>query len=277
MNYPRYVLADPNPHKMGQNWARCQRMIHYEQLRYEQLRDLATRYNAQAVVTDAQSAFRAIEQVLLELFILQKKYMLHLNPSDLNLPFIRFLLRLNFSIGGKAKLYALLQELKGYNDTIARTLAFCYHPPSQRQEFETSLRTPDTSLRESHVHDASRNIAATNWRENRYSPRIFSPSSLVSHPQSLFHQPTTNTHFPSYSSQSSHQAPPTVGRPAPIPYTRTNSPTPSNATNITGGSGGEVVLSIGLYGAESHSMRGVSLLCLVQNQLFSHSVARCTF
>jgi len=134
---------------MGQDWARCQRMIHQEHLRYEQLKDFAARYNVQAVVTDPQSAFRAIEQILLELFILQKKYLLHLNPSDLNLPFIRFLLKWSFSIGGKAKLNALLQEMQGYNDTIERTLALCCHPPraQDRMGRGASLEVPHISPR----------------------------------------------------------------------------------------------------------------------------------
>ena len=90
---------------MRQDWARYKRMIHHEQLRYELLRNSATRYDAQTGTSDAylRSAFQNIEQVLEELSILQRKYMLHLNPGDpgLGLPFIRFLLKWSFNTGGK--------------------------------------------------------------------------------------------------------------------------------------------------------------------------------
>jgi len=212
-------MANLNLYRMGQGWARYQRRINHEQLRYEQLKGIATHYNIQARVTNVQSTFRAIEQVLSELFILQKKYMLHLNPSELNLPFIRFLLKWCFKIGGKSKLNALLRELKGYNDTIERTLELCHHPPPQRQD---GLGAPRMGH---HVHDA---IAASNWRKD------VSPLILVSQPLSatLSHHPTTKTHFLNYSSRSSPQASPTVGRPASILSARADSPTPSNSTNI---------------------------------------------
>jgi len=208
---------------MGQDWTRYQRRIHHEQLRYEQLKDIATRYSAQARVTDAQSAFQAIEQVLPELLILQKKYMLHLNPSELNLRFIRFLLKWGFRIWGKSKLKALLRELQVYNDTIERTLALCYHPPLQRQD---GLGAPPMGHQ---LHDA---IAASNKQEDGYSTaNIIPPATPVSQPLSATpsHHPTTETHIPNYSSHPSHQASPAVGRPASV---CASSSTPSNATNI---------------------------------------------
>ena len=110
---------------MGQDWVQCQRMIQHEQDRYEQLKNLATQANIQTRVVDADPAFRTIEQVLRELSILQRKYMLHINPSELDL-FIRVLLKLRFKTRGKAKLYALVEELKRYNDYAQQRLAIGY-------------------------------------------------------------------------------------------------------------------------------------------------------
>ena len=121
---------------MGQDWARCQRMIQHEKHRYEELKNLTTPINLQPLqdyinvqwIQDAQAgttnadirpAFRAIEQVLQDLSILQKKYMLHLNLSELDL-FIRILLGLKFKTRGRAKLHALVEELQQYNDCIER-------------------------------------------------------------------------------------------------------------------------------------------------------------
>ena len=267
MNFPRYILAHPNsdPHKMGLDWARCQRMINHEQLRYEQLKDFATRYNFQAVVTDALSAFRAVEQVLIELSILQKKYLLHLNPSDLKLPFIRFLLRWSFSIGGKAKLNTLLRELQGYNNTIERTLALCCHPPRSQTSLQATVssthpwspdphpQSPNTNTLFSSMrtrsriasgsrplspreHHASCNIAADNHRDNAFA---YSTASTTSVSQPLSSTPSHRpTHFSNYSSRSidrsRDQVSSTISRPTPTPYTRasTPQPTPFNVNNI---------------------------------------------
>jgi len=133
--------------------------------------------------------------------------MLHLNLSELNLPFIRFLLKWGFNIRGKAKLNALLQELQGYNDTIERTLTLCYYSSSRRQG---GLAAPPMGH---HVYDA---IAASNKQEDGYSTaNIIPPLTPVLQPLSATppHHPTTETHIPNYS-------------------TRASSPTPSNATDI---------------------------------------------
>ena len=127
-----------------------------------------------------------------------------LNLSELNLPFIRFLLKWSFNIRGKAKLNALLQELQGYNDTIERTLALCYHSSSRRQG---GLAAPPMGH---HVCDA---IAASKKQEDGYlTVNIIPPLTLVSQPLSATpsHHPTVETHIPNYSSHPSHQA--SVGR-----------------------------------------------------------------
>jgi len=131
-------------HMMSRGWTRCQRMIQYEQHRFEELRKLASQapqVNAQpahlgllhvqigATNPNPASSFRAIEQVLRELSALQKKYMLHLNPSELD-SFVRVLLKVRFKTRGKAKLLALVEELRHYNDSIERRLAIpVRHPP----------------------------------------------------------------------------------------------------------------------------------------------------
>jgi len=108
-------------------------MIHLQQLRYEQLKELAIRCNVLMVrdtrtgAANAHPAFQAIEQVLRELSILQKRYMLHLHPSDVDLSLIRVLLKLSFNAGGKAKVNALVRELQGHNDSLEHTLALCNH------------------------------------------------------------------------------------------------------------------------------------------------------
>ena len=189
-------------------------MIHHEQLRYELLRNSATRYDAQTGTSDAylRSAFQNIEQVLEELSILQRKYMLHLNPGDpgLGLPFIRFLLKRSFNTGGKAKLNAFLQELQGYYDTIERTL-LCYHPRS---------------------HDPSPLSSDPHPHEHQTCSRLVLDSSPTSTIPLKEHH--AQDHFSSYSNKSSYQSPPTAGRPTSISYTRVvaSSPIPSNATNI---------------------------------------------
>ena len=128
---------------MGQGWSRCQRMIQYEQHRYEELKNLASQANAQPVrgeflhiqigATDTNPvlSFRAIEQVLRELSVLQKKYMLHHDPSELDI-FVRVLLKVRFKTRGRAKLLALVGELRQYNYSIERRLAIPIgHPPPQ--------------------------------------------------------------------------------------------------------------------------------------------------
>ena len=203
-------------------------MIHLQQLRYEQLKSLATRCNI-VTVRDAQNgaahahpAFRAIEHVLRELFILQRRYMLHLDSSevDRDLPLVRVLLKLSFNTGGKAKVNALIQELREHNDSLERTLTLCNHPKSRDPHLEPCIRVSPTGY---HVHTTSHVQHSDNERECGFQ--------AVSH-STPSHQPTTNTHFPSYSSQSSHQVTPTVGRPTSILYARASPSTPSNATNI---------------------------------------------
>jgi len=90
-------------------------MVQYEQHRCQQLRSQATPFNV-------QPAFRAIEQVLRELTTLQNKYMLNINLSELD-PFFRVLLKVKFKTRGRAKLHALVEELRQYNDSIERRLA----------------------------------------------------------------------------------------------------------------------------------------------------------
>ena len=124
---------------MDQHWTRCQRMIQHEQDRYEQLKTLAIPINDQLAryifvqpgATNPNSGFRAIEQVLQELSILQRKYMLHVNPPELDL-LIRVLLKLRFKIRGRAKLEALVEELRRYNDCIERRLTISYPPQGPR-------------------------------------------------------------------------------------------------------------------------------------------------
>ena len=125
---------------MSQDWTRCQRMIQHEQLRYEELRNLASQVNFPPVFLQVQtgatnpnptSSFRAIDQVLRELSVLQTKYMLHHNPSELDI-FVRVIVKLRFKTGGRAKLLALVRELRQYNDSIERRLAIPVgYPPPQ--------------------------------------------------------------------------------------------------------------------------------------------------
>jgi len=244
------MLADSNPHKMGQDWARYQRMIHHQQLRYELLRISATQYHAQTGVPNVylRSAFRNIEQVLRELYILQRKYMLHLNPLELGLPFIRFLLKWSFNTRGKAKLNALLQELQGYYDTIERVVSAPY--PGRRGErgLPHSPQPPDSGLVPPGPHagsSISRLVLGSRpasreqdvSRDNSGCP-IISPSTLASEllfsTLSISHQPGTNIHCSNYSGRdrSSHQVSPTISRPTSISYTRASTPAPAKATDI---------------------------------------------
>jgi len=246
MSFPRgharYVLADSNPHKMGQDWTRYQRMIHHQQLRYELLRNSATQYDIQTGAPNIhlRSAFRNIEQVLRELYILQRKYILHLNPSELDLPFIRFLLKWSFNTRGKAKLNALLQELQGYYDTIERVVSAPYPGRRGERALPHSPQPHDSGLLPPRPHLGSRPAP---WeqdvsRDNSGCP-IISPSTraseLLSSTSSISHQPGTNTHFSNYSNHDrpNHQASLTgMGRPTSISYTRASTPTPTKATDI---------------------------------------------
>ena len=253
---------------------RYQRIIYLEQLRFEQLKNIATRCSALAA-RDAQTraanshpAFRAIEQVLQELFILQKKYMLYLSPSEVDLPLVRMLLKLSFTTRGKAKVDALVQELQEHNDRLEHILMLCSHPhcprcPRSRDHdiysawqnisAETaipransnqtsanqtanppSLVGPQTGATGYHMQTAShtRLHAAAAAADSSHSREHGFPPMRTVAPSQLSHQPTQ---FPSYSSQSSHQshqASPTeaVGRPMSIPYIHTyaGSPTPPN-------------------------------------------------
>ena len=114
---------------MGQSWAQCQRTIQHEQHRCGQLRGHATGnpINVQPIQaylffqTGATNTDPAIDQVLQQLSALQKKYMLYLDPSELDL-FIRALLKLRFKIRGRTKLLALVKELQQYNNSIERWL-----------------------------------------------------------------------------------------------------------------------------------------------------------
>ena len=128
---------------MDQDWARCQRMMQHEQLRYEELKNLASQVNVQPVRAEflhvqigamnpnPTSSFRAVDQVLRELSVLQTKYMLHHNPSELDI-FVRVMVKLRFKTGGRAKLLALVGELRQYNDSIERRLAIPVgYPPPQ--------------------------------------------------------------------------------------------------------------------------------------------------
>ena len=68
---------------MDQDWARCQRMMQHEQLRYEELKNLTSQVNVQPVRADflyvqtgatnpnPTSSFRAIELVNRELYFRQ--------------------------------------------------------------------------------------------------------------------------------------------------------------------------------------------------------------
>ena len=120
----------------SRDWTRCQRMIHHEQYRYQELKSLATStpINLQPTQdyihaqTEAANAFQQIEQVSQELSMLQKEYMLHINPSELGI-FMRGLLKLRFKTKGKAKLHALVEELRQYNDCIERRLDRLGRPP----------------------------------------------------------------------------------------------------------------------------------------------------
>ena len=124
---------------MGQSWAQCQRMLQHERHRCGQLRSHATGtpinvQPAQAYLfpqTGATHTDPAIDQVLQKLSALERKCMLHLDPSQLNL-FVRAPLKLGFKIRGRAKLLALVKELRQYNDSIERRLPILAgHPPPQ--------------------------------------------------------------------------------------------------------------------------------------------------
>jgi len=229
---------------MSQDWARYQRMIQLEQLRYEQLRTFATRCNVLTVrdvrgATHAHPAFGAIEQVFLELFNLQKKYMLHLNRSEVDLTVVRMLLKLNFHTGGKAKVNALVRELQG------RTLALCHPNFSKSRDSHHWVQGPGawqnlgaetadpiatgTGAAEYHLQTAS-HAADGSGREYGFPPtRAVSPSTPS-------WQSATSTQFPSYSRQSSHHSHQTsltesVRRPTPI-RTFASSPTPSSPLHL---------------------------------------------
>ena len=116
---------------MGQSWVQCQRMIQHERHRCEQLRSHTTPINIQPFAqTGATNSDPAIDQVLQELSTLQSKYILHLNPSELDL-FVRTLLKLRFRFGGRAKLLALVEELRQYNRSIERRLVIPVAYPPQ--------------------------------------------------------------------------------------------------------------------------------------------------
>jgi len=245
MSFPRghahYILADSNPHKMGQDWTRYQRMIHHQQLRYELLRNSATQYDAQTGVPNVhlRSAFRNIEQVLRELYILQRKYILHLKPSELDLPFIRFLLKWSFNTGGKARLNALLQELQGYYDTIEWVISAPDPGRALPQPRDSGLQSPTGSSVSRLVLGSRPTSREQDVSRHNFGYPIVSPlalaSELLSSTPSISHQPGVNTHCSNYSGRdrSSHQVTPTISRPTPISCTRASAPTPSNATNIS--------------------------------------------
>ena len=124
---------------MGQSWEQCQRMLQHERHRCDQLRSHATGapvnvqpvqayLSAQAGATNPDPA---IDQVLQKLSALQRKYMLHIDPSELN-SFVRVPLKLGFKMKGRAKLLALVKELRQYNDSIERRLAIPVGHPVPR-------------------------------------------------------------------------------------------------------------------------------------------------
>ena len=121
---------------MGQDWARCQRMMQHEQHRYEELRNLASQVNPQLVRAEflhvqarATNADPAIDQVLQALSALQKQFMLHHDISELD-TYVRLVLNLRFRARGRAKLLALVGELRQYNNSIVQRLAIpVTHPP----------------------------------------------------------------------------------------------------------------------------------------------------
>ncbi|KAF8420674.1 hypothetical protein EV426DRAFT_576254 [Tirmania nivea] len=234
-------------------WTRYQRMIHLEQLRYEQLKILTTRSNVLTVGDGAaHPAFQAIEQVLLEISIIQKKYMLHLNPLEVDLPLVRMLLKLSFNTRGKAKLNALIQELQGHNDSLERTLKLALSTNTMSRDNPLSshgtrswsslgAKTSNpligaVSPTES-VVSCARSPRGSGHETTESAPRTqsrleyaFSPLRAIS-PSTLSQQPATSTPFPSYSSHSSHQTFPAVSASNQISYSRANSPTPSNAAS----------------------------------------------
>ena len=108
-------------------------MMQHEQHRYEELRNLASQINPHLVraeflhiQTRAAGADPAIDQVLQALSTLQKQFMLHHDIIELD-TYVRFVLILWFRTRGRAKLLALVGELRQYNDSIERRLAI--HPP----------------------------------------------------------------------------------------------------------------------------------------------------
>ena len=164
--------------------------------------------------------------------------MLHLNPSELHLPFIRFLLKWSFNTGGKPKLNALLQELQGYYDTIERiippgpcqgerTLPHCPQPRDSRL-----LPGPHAGSSISQLVLDSRPIPRKHDDNANVSPATLASELLSTTPP--ISQPGTDAHFPNYSSRdrSNHQASPTMYRPTSISYTRASTPAPSNTRNI---------------------------------------------
>ena len=108
-------------------------MMQHEQHRYEELRNLASQVNPHLVQagflhtqTRAANADPAIDQVLQAMSALQKQFMLHHDISELDI-YVRFVLNLRFRARGRAKLLALVGELRQYNNSIERRLAI--HPP----------------------------------------------------------------------------------------------------------------------------------------------------